>query len=951
MLEQGVILPNIHFERPNKRILFKQVIVPTTVMPWPEGVQRRASVNSFGYGGTNAHAIVEAFVAPPQQPRDNGLDGAPNDRSMGSFPRRLFVLTGRESKAVQEMCKKYASYVEGVGTMANPDIKFDNLAYTLGRAQSKLEWAVSHVASDFEELGRKLSTADMKPTRSSKTRVGFVFTGQGAQWPRMGLGLMEYRTYRESVEAADEYLSQHLGCRWSVIEELEKHGKESLIGAPEFAQPLCTIIQVAMVDLLRSWQVRPRAVVGHSSGEIAAAYCTGAITKQAAWQIAFQRGRECASLKMRAPELQGAMLVAGLSAEAVKPYLDAFVPGHINVACINSPNLVTISGDAPEIRELLAVLSADNIFARELPVENAYHSPHMELLAETYLHSIADVIVQEEDASTDMEMISSVTGQLVKPAELTPQYWVRNLVSPVLFSDAVTAMLRGSKKTFRRKTEPAVNFLLELGPHATLQKPLLDIAKSEMSRGVGYTSMLLRGKDAFDSVMTAAGDLFRHGYPVDISAVNNIQQECRILVDLPAYPWNRSNKYWAVSRTMDNYLHRASRHHGLLGVERMESDDLNPAWINLLDFQENPWIREHVVHGAILYPGAGFLVMAIEAARQLARSDREVANVILRDVRIVKALVIKEEERLPEIMTRFWRSESLSDGEWSGSWRFEISSAKDRVVEQHAMGQIMLDYSPVDPYLSPASTLVHEARKVEYAKLMETSVDTMEKTDFYDASKDAGLAYGPDFQGIIDMTRGSNSCCWSIEVTDRRTSTPDHSESEHLIHPTTLDAIVHSMFGAMNKGKDFQNAALPIAFDSIIISARMPADAGTLLSGFTVTTELKEREIVADIYVSSRDWTQSLVQIEGLHCTELPSQHTEVVAVTPRSALLGSIEFRPCIDLLDERSLKSYVTENCSHGSSTDTQSSEFSERLRNAVAQVRNDQRKSVNILEKMNV
>jgi acyl transferase domain-containing protein len=951
MLEQGVILPNIHFERPNKRILFKQVIVPTTVMPWPEGVQRRASVNSFGYGGTNAHAIVEAFVAPPQQPRDNGLDGAPNDRSVGSFPRRLFVLTGRESKAVQEMCKKYASYVEGVGTMANPDIKFDNLAYTLGRAQSKLEWAVSHVASDFEELGRKLSTADMKPTRSSKTRVGFVFTGQGAQWPRMGLGLMEYRTYRESVEAADEYLSQHLGCRWSVIEELEKHGKESLIGAPEFAQPLCTIIQVAMVDLLRSWQVRPTAVVGHSSGEIAAAYCTGAITKQAAWQIAFQRGRECASLKMRAPELQGAMLVAGLSAEAVKPYLDAFVPGHINVACINSPNLVTISGDAPEIRELLAVLSADNIFARELPVENAYHSPHMELLAETYLHSIADVIVQEEDASTDMEMISSVTGQLVKPAELTPQYWVRNLVSPVLFSDAVTAMLRGSKKTFRRKTEPAVNFLLELGPHATLQKPLLDIAKSEMSRGVGYTSMLLRGKDAFDSVMTAAGDLFRHGYPVDISAVNNIQQECRILVDLPAYPWNRSNKYWAVSRTMHNYLHRASRHHGLLGVERMESDDLNPAWINLLDFQENPWIREHVVHGAILYPGAGFLVMAIEAARQLARSDREVANVILRDVRIVKALVIKEEERLPEIMTRFWRSESLSDGEWSGSWRFEISSAKDRVVEQHAMGQIMLDYSPVDPYLSPASTLVHEARKVEYAKLMETSVDTMEKTDFYDASKDAGLAYGPDFQGIIDMTRGSNSCCWSIEVTDRRTSTPDHSESEHLIHPTTLDAIVHSMFGAMNKGKDFQNAALPIAFDSIIISARMPADAGTLLSGFTVTTELKEREIVADIYVSSRDWTQSLVQIEGLHCTELPSQHTEVVAVTPRSALLGSIEFRPCIDLLDERSLKSYVTENCSHGSSTDTQSSEFSERLRNAVAQVRNDQRKSVNILEKMNV
>jgi acyl transferase domain-containing protein len=937
MLEEGVILPNIHFERPNKRIPFKQIVIPTTVMPWPKGVLRRASVNSFGYGGTNAHAIVEAFDALPQQPRDNGLHSAANDGSIGPLPRRLFVLTARESSALQEMCGRYASYVEGVENMASANIKFDNLAYTLGSHRSKLEWAVSHVASDFEELGRKLSATDVKPTRSSRNaRVGFVFTGQGAQWPRMGLELMGYATYRESVEAADKYLSQQLNCRWSVIEELEKDGDESRIGTSEFGQPLCTIIQVAIVDLLRSWQVHPAAVVGHSSGEIAAAYCTGAITKQAAWQIAFRRGRECARLKRQAPELQGAMLVVGLGIEAVKPYVDAFVPGHINVACINSPNLVTVSGDAPEIRELLAVLSANHIFARELPVENAYHSHHMNIVAQPYLHSIADITIQEIDVSASMEMLSSVTGRLIKPAELTPQYWVRNLVSPVLFADAVTAMLRGSKKTYRRNTEPAVDFLLEIGPHGTLRKPLLEIAKSEAPRGVAYASMLLRGKDAFDSAMTAAGDLYRHGYPVDISAVNDIQHDCRVLIDLPAYPWNRSNTYWAKSRIMHNHLHRAFPHHSLLGERMIGSDELHPAWRHFLNFQENPWVWEHVVHGAILYPGAGFLAMAIEAALQLAKSDRKVANVILHDVRIVKALVIKEEEDGPEVITRLWRPDNVSDDGLSGRWEFEISCAKSLSVEQHATGQIMLDYVPMDPYLSPASALVHKARQIEYARLMDIPGDTMRKTDFYGASKVAGLAYGPDFQGIVGMTKKNDSCCWNIQVTDRSASAPDDFESEHLIHPTTLDAIVHSMFGAMNEGKDFQSAALPVTFDSIIISAEISAKAGTALSGFTVTRALKEREVVADIYVSSQDRTQSLVQIEGLRCKELPSQDTEV-AVAPRSAPLGTVTYRPDINLLDQKSLETYA-ENCSRGSSTDIRYADFSERLCNAVAQVRND-------------
>jgi zearalenone synthase (highly reducing iterative type I polyketide synthase) len=250
MLEKGVILPNLHFEKPNRKISFEQIVVPTTVVPWPEGVKRRASVNSFGYGGTNAHVIVEAFIARGSQSRDDDLRNAQDDGLERPPTQRLFVLTGREQSTVQEMRLKYASYVQKMPDTACPSVAFDDLSYTLGRRRSKLDWTVAHVASDFEELLQKLSAPDVAATRSSnKARVGFVFTGQGAQWPRMGLELMRYTAFRVSVQSADEYLTQHLDCPWSVMDELAKYEGESRIRSSEVGQPLCTIIQVAMVGM------------------------------------------------------------------------------------------------------------------------------------------------------------------------------------------------------------------------------------------------------------------------------------------------------------------------------------------------------------------------------------------------------------------------------------------------------------------------------------------------------------------------------------------------------------------------------------------------------------------------------------------------------------------------------------------------------------------------------
>jgi hypothetical protein len=213
----------------------------------------------------------------------------------------------------------------------------------------------------------------------------------------------------------------------------------------------------------------------------------------------------------------------------------------------------------------------------------------------------------------------------------------------------------------------------------------------------------------------------------------------------------------------------------------------------------------------------------------------------------------------------------------------------------------------------------------------------MKQDEFYEASTDAGLAYGPEFQGIVTMARGPDSCCWDLRVTERSTSLRGGYESKHLIHPTTLDAIVHTLFGAMNGGKKFQNAALPVAFDSIIISPVTPTSSGATLSGYTVIREAKEREIVADIHVSSEDWSQPLVQIAGLRCTEMPSQKSELHGPVIRASPMGTITYRPDIDLFDEDGLMSYLKKRQKHESSANVHPDLYSERLRNAVAQVRN--------------
>jgi acyl transferase domain-containing protein len=345
------------------------------------------------------------------------------------------------------------------------------------------------------------------------------------------------------------------------------------------------------------------AVVGHSSGEIAAAYCKGAISRESAWKIAYHRGRLTNFIRLLAPHINGGMLVVGINEDQARKYLKRVLDGKVVIACVNSPSNVTISGDMLGINQLYELLTLDSIFTRKLKVETAYHSHHMNIIAAAYMESLRDIELLSTSDS-EITMFSSVTGAIVKSTDLGPKYWVDNMVSTVRFSTATQSLLAFSPSAKKRRSKSdisTVDILLEIGPHSTLEGPLRQILQTNEAHksNILYLSLLSRGRNAFKSMLEAAGRIFVKGYPVDLPKVNNTGAECSNLPaplsDLPSYPWNHSSRYWHESHLSIGHRFRKYPRHDLFGAPTTDHNPLEPKWRNFIRKSENPWIQDHRV--------------------------------------------------------------------------------------------------------------------------------------------------------------------------------------------------------------------------------------------------------------------------------------------------------------------------------------------------------------------
>ncbi|KAL3444557.1 hypothetical protein BJX65DRAFT_310746 [Aspergillus insuetus] len=576
-LENKVLLPHIHMNEPNPAIPFESsnLLVSQESTSWPDGRKERISVNNFGVGGTNVHVILDSA---------SSLNLITNDeRRSDTRPHpRILVVSVNSEKALSRQTENIKTYLD-----KNPHALRD-LAYTLGERREHLAYRAFSLATEGQAIGPfniGTTSCDVSP------EVTFVFTGQGAQWPAMGNALLESSgLFRASIQRLDQAL-QRLSSppTWTLEDLLFTDGNREQLDRAELAQPLCCALQIGLVDLLAHWGIAPSSVIGHSSGEIAAAYAAGGLTAEAAIMVAYHRG-----YSLRSTLKRGGMAAVGRGRDAVTPYL---VDG-VLVACENSSQSVTLSGDYDKLAQIIAKIKEDDpdTLCRLLRVDKAYHSHHMRDVADSYEAALQALWVN--GSSSMIPLFSTVNGtQITDPSLLGARYWCQNLECPVLFLTGVRAVLDSDE-------EEKARVFIEIGPHSALSGPLRQIL-SEHSRG-GYSTYipsLVRGEDPRISLLYTTGNLYNSGIPVDLHIING---EGSLLVDLPPYPWQHDTRYWNQGSAVETWRLRQYPHHELLGSR---SD------------------------GKTLFPGAGYIAMAGEAIQQISTPPAQayqVSHLLLR---------------------------------------------------------------------------------------------------------------------------------------------------------------------------------------------------------------------------------------------------------------------------------------------------------------------------------
>ncbi|EHK50965.1 polyketide synthase [Trichoderma atroviride IMI 206040] len=837
MLERETIPPHALYENPNAKIPFKELNlkVPTELTPWPSYSMRRVSISNFGAGGTNTHAIIEdaRYHVPAKA---NGVVKKETPKQ-----RYLFTLSAREEKGARESIKQLESYLESDFS----EERLADLAYTLTQRRSQFAWRAVVSANSVDELRSALKESTLSPSQASLAKVprlGFVFTGQGAQWHAMGRELIAaYPVFRQALEDADKHVKS-LGSPWSVIEELSRDEKQTQVNKPQFSFPLSVIIQLAVVRLLDSWGVVPNATTGHSSGEISAAYAAKLLTFEDAITIAYVRGHLTAEY-VEAGKVQGGMTALATSKETAQEYLAEITSGKAVVGCVNSPNSVTISGDVSALEELEARAQTEGAFFRRLRVPAAYHSTHMDPLAEVYHSSLNKHLQKPELPESNIIFASPVSGKRVGKSEkkslAEPGHWVQNMVQCVQFEDALKEMLL-SEESEKSGGQFTVDAIIEIGPHGALQGPIRQILADPVLKECTATNgaSLKRGEDAVRTMGALASRLFCQGYPVNFEAVNfpTPTKGLQVVHNLPSYPWNHA-KYWVEAPAVTEALNRKFPHHDLLGLKVTGLNSDVHIWRNVLRISNVPWLADHGLQTQILFPGAGLATMAIEAMHQIATPEEQaLGGYMLYDVNLYSALMVPTSDDGVEVQlilrdqsnrtldTLTYKEFSIlsrgRDGKWIGHCSGKVGIASDK---------------PQVPVLMPED--------------IQTS--SLDLGVFYEQIANGGPTLGPAFQTVSTVDYGSGYVLAGITVADNVAAMPKEYESKYFVHPTTMDACFQIAWSTMPSAiLEKFGLCLPEFAGKLYMSSNTDQKPGTKMKAVAKLTHLDNHGFEVSITLS-----------------------------------------------------------------------------------------------------
>ena len=807
-------------------------------------------MNSFGYGGTNGHVILEAVEDYLGWGRQLHVSKSSNDSQAKNSNRRLFILSHALESGVAEAAanlKRFVTQLDGSHQA------LDNLAFSLSR-RSMLDYRSFVTASTQEELlgglDRLATGEDRLSGHTTAPAVCFVFTGQGAQWAGMGRELLLTNpTFAKSMKQSEGTLLR-LGASWFLIEEICKPEEASRINEAALSQPACTALQIAIVDMLRSWNVLPAGVVGHSSGEIGAAYAAGMLSAEDSLKAAFYRGECVKQLKVLYPNLRGAMLAAGISATDAQAYLlEESGSGKAVIACENSPNSVTISGDETAVSTIQQKLTKKQIFNRKLVVEAAYHSHQMELIEEQYWASIKSLNCGQ--ARNGICMVSAVDGEIVQDGALDARYWCKNLKSRVRFVDAVATLL----KVFQGKEIVVV----EIGPHSSLAGPIKQTTNAlKMQQRVDYLSVLTRNKDASETTITAAGQLFQHGYiGLDLNAINdpysNIDKH--VLSNMPTHKWTHKVRHWSESRRSASYRLRKFPRHDLLGTLGIDSISEEPTWRNYLRLQEQPWLAGHSIGGSIVFPAAGYIAMALEALKQVTLMDEKPwknMRIRFRQVTFGSALIIPEDSAIETVL-------SLRQHAVNTSWKeFRVYSfSSNGKSTEHCRGL--------------ATAVPQGGRQInlsaaDFEQVKEVTEESQTRIDprkLYQQLRTIGLEYTGIFASHkLIKASPSGTVCY-FQIPDAQSTMPSKYQQPHCIHPSTLDLCIQAVFPVMKLAGLLGHCVVVTSIKSLDIHSEIPSKPGYELNTTTNLRQYGRSKVIAKTVLTNKK-SRVFMMMDGL---------------------------------------------------------------------------------------
>ncbi|WP_461029650.1 acyltransferase domain-containing protein, partial [Streptomyces sparsus] len=737
-MRHGVLPRTLHVDEPSRHVDWTtgRIRILTEATPWPGTDRpRRAGVSSFGASGTNAHLILEAPDAAP-----------PADDSAPAGPQPL-VVSGRDANAVREQCERLAAHLT-----RHPQAPLAQVAGALAR-RSLFEHRAAVVATDRTEAVDALRAAAAGVSHPSvRTGSGpvhggavWVFSGQGAQWAGMATELL----------AAGGAFAERLGqCRdalapfvdWDLFAVLTGEAGQPSLDRVDVVQPALWAVMVALAAAWEEQGAAPAAVLGHSQGEIAAATVAGVLSLDDGARVVALRSQLITSLAGH-----GGMTSLALEPARVRELLTALdLDAH--VAAVNSPGSTVVSGSPGDLDALERHCDTHGIRARRVPVDYASHSPHVERLRTELLDRLAPVSPRR----TRVPFYSSLTGTRVDGDGLDAAYWYRNLRHTVEFETATRALVEDGHTAF-----------LEVSPHPVLALPLQQTLEDTSATAPTVQGTLRRDLGGPDTLAEAAAQAHAHGISLQGRAAT-------ALPDLPTYPF-QGDSHWLTGLPTGGDAESVGQWpmaHPLLGaaVHRADGDGL--VVTGRVSAATQPWLADHVVRDAVLFPGTAFVEAAI-------RSGDEVGCSELEELVLEAPLVLDGQETVGLQITvgaadpAGRRPVSVHSTRQDGTADGVAEHGEEIVWVRHASG-----------FLRPAAPDEPDTA-ADFAEWPPRHAEPVPVEDAYDRLARAGYGYGPLFRGLRALWRRDDEAFAEIELAD------EDAARGWSVHPGLLDGALH----------------------------------------------------------------------------------------------------------------------------------------------------------------